>query len=83
MNKLNIEQSLNSDNLSELMNDVDKCKVLIELLESSYGDKDWQLAQTLSVMKGLLTPVIAGLIDAIEDLMTQEDESKPVLQKVA
>ncbi|AKI27142.1 hypothetical protein [Moraxella catarrhalis] len=75
--------SLNSNNLSELMNDVDKCKVLIELLENSYGDNDWKLAQTLSVIKDILTPVIAGLIDVVDDLMEQEDKDKPVLSKVA
>lgn len=74
--------SLNSDNLSKLMNDVDKCKVLIELLENSY-DEDLKLVQTLSVIKDILTPVIAGLIDVVDDLMEQEDKDKPVLSKIA
>ena len=65
---------LTSDNISNIMSDVDKCKVLIELLEHKNGDNDWQLSQTLSVIKDLLSPAILELVEISDYLWEKEQE---------
>lgn len=74
-----------SDNIGKLMDDVDKCKILIELLEVKNNDNDWQLSQMLSMMKDLLQPVILELIDISDDLWKDEQAQKQqnALSKVA
>lgn len=79
---MKITKRITADDVAERMNDVDKCCMLIELLEHKNQDADWCLSQTLSIMKDLLKPVVADLIELAEQ-MDEEKSVKPVLQKVA
>lgn len=59
---------ITSEMVADRMNDVDRCRTLIELLEYKHGDADWHLAQTLSLIKDLLSPVVTDLIKLAEQL---------------
>lgn len=80
---MKITKRITADDVTEIMNKADKCRVLAELLEIENADKDWGLSQTLSMMKELLEPVVADLIELSEQMDNQAVEAKLALQKVA
>lgn len=65
-----------STQIADIMDQVDKCKVLIELLEHKNSDNDWQLGQTPAVMKGMLTPAISQPVEISDDLWEEEQQWK-------
>lgn len=81
---MKITKRITADDVAERMNDVDKCCILIELLEYKNQDADWHLAQTLSVIKDLLKPVVTDLIELAEQMDEEESKtSRPALKAVA
>lgn len=60
-----------SDELSVIMDNVDKSSIILSLLDDKFKDNHWQITQTLAVVQDILKPMVNQLIDMIETLDDQ------------